>query len=332
MKKKGIIVLSLILITTLILAGCSGGPSATDNTTSDNDTAIAEANDSLENLKEAFSDGDETAIANSISDDGVTVVDNIEDSPPENYTKEEFINDMSEGPEPILLLNLINKTTEVNGDTVTISGETSASFQLPTGIQTTQPASLTKYNTTNPITTQDTYNGTNFSVEHPNNWYSISLSETTEELLMAIPSGQQKTSLVIWEEGVFTSTTLNELMSDLNDILSNMESKTDLPNLDDVTFTPSDNTDYTNAKDYTATYDYNYIPIILEIEMQKEGNTYKITQITVGQSSSVKTVSVTEKGIVINKNDNMYFISYGGNDEVYNETEADNIFSSFDIE
>jgi hypothetical protein len=330
----------MLIILSLILVGCGGSSSNTN-------TAISEANSSLEDLKDGVSDGDETVIASAISDDGVIIVNNVTNETLE-YSQNTFITALTNDPQSILILSLINETTQVNGDTVTISGESLASFQLPSsGVQTTSNSSdnnlmitgnltgsivreILLNTSNNSITTQDAYSGTYFSVEYPDNWYSFSDSDTNIEASIAFPNSQKSAS-AFWYKNVFDGAALDYFMTKLENAFFSMKTFTDYPYLDNLTFNYSNNDNYVSAEKYTATYDYNYKPIMVEIELQKEGDSYKITKITVGQSSTIKIVSVTEKGNVINKNDDLYFISYGGNNEVYNESEANSIFDSFDI-
>lgn len=315
-KKKSIIFLCLLLfVGCMILSGCSNG--------NNENKASVKANTALSNLIKGICEEDEGKIAGSISKNGVKIINNISGDS-FTYTKDEICSELKGDPSALLIFNLLDRTIQTNNNTVIISRETSTSLILFDIFQMAQPMSIDESSAI--PGTQKLHDVKYFSITYPDNWLSVSIPSYLYAISVAIAEKGIIASVLYSKDFIgFYNFTLDQL---INEIKNSLDEYSDI---DLISFESSDNDKYSSAKKYTVHYNYSYNPTLVEITFQKEEGNYKITQIKISQSSSRKTVSLTETGNIIKNNNDLYLVTYGGFEKAFNFSEANKIFDSFII-
>ncbi|MGP3779393.1 hypothetical protein ACTWKD_11225 [Halanaerobium saccharolyticum] len=241
------------------------------------------------------------------------------------------------------LVNEMNQTTDVNGDTVTIRGESFVGFHS-TGVygQSTNEKEnnfISPYSSLaqsileqqetedlglldSKVTSLSSYSGNNFSIEYPDSWEAASISQSDGEVLVGL-SSDLKLLLSFWAPDAFQNT--------------------DLPTLVDDTITHLINTSYIDLKDtdiqdisiagspgkmVMADYSQEYTPLIIEYKLKRQGDNYYLVEIAIYEAENTQTVSVKEKAYLINNNNDLYFASYSGQVDYFDLEEGNKILNS----
>lgn len=333
MKKKLSILISLITVFAVLLTGCGGGGGGSTNVS--DQEAIAESQSTLDTFYSSIENNDTEKLRSILSNDGITINDGTESM---TYTKDEFVSQLSQDTSSsyLGLVNEMNQTADVNGDTVTITGESFLGFQSSgiTSQSNTTKSNIATYSSlggtileelsisNNNVTSLSSYSGSKFSIEYPDSWESASAAETSREALIAL-SPKLKLLIAAWSQDEFLDTDLTTVV---NNTINNLETS-NLITLESTTTTDS-TINSSPAKIVTANYSKEYTPLIVEYKFKRKDGNYYLVEISLYKSDSTQTVSVQEKVYVINHNDDLYVASYSGKSEYYDLNEGNNILNS----
>jgi hypothetical protein len=343
MKRKLSILISLIAVLAVVLTGCGGGGGGT--TTVNDQEAIAESQSTLDTFYSSIENSDTEKLKTIIPDDGVTISGN-ETQESGTYSAEKIVNELSTQEGSYLgLLNEMNQTTEVNGDTVTIRGESYSGLYLSDvyslsnntdktfSLYSSMGNALSKNlnfdkltSTENSIKSLNNYSGNNLSITYPDAWESASTDTTDGEALIAL-SPKFELLLSFWIPNVFESETLDTVT---NGIINELEGNS---RIEFTTEPVLENFELDNSSGKKMSIEYNqeYTPLIIEYKLTNQNGKYYLTNISIYMADSTSTVAAKEKAYIINNNNDLYFASYGSIINNFDLEEANKILDSLTI-
>ncbi|MFP4015792.1 MAG: hypothetical protein ACLFUI_02055 [Halanaerobiales bacterium] len=346
MKKQGIILFSLLfLLMVIVLAGCSvmGDMHSTGQD-------LSAAYVVVEQFERGIADGDSNLLENSISQQGFTL---ITETGEYTYSRNEAASVFNVIEyEQNVIFDISNKVANENGSTVVVKGKLKPLLPEYTDVDIDdgETQSLSSTNTNKPmidlmaindsfsqkLANNDNdlaalYDGTNFNIEYPGGWMIYYLTTPDEEWTISF-SDNYMVSLVLWKNNELVNVDLDEYIASIIDQIESYEDQEAVPRLDNVSYSVRDIIlDNYPGVEFTLNVDCIYHPVVVEVTLELEGDSYYITKVEMARSDEVDVMPFQEMTNYINADDDLYMVSFMGTKAHFNSAEAYDILDTFEV-
>lgn len=327
-KTKIKILLTFLGVAILILTGCSSGTT----TPSTKETAEPEAsNIEVRNLETAVTSDSPELLADKIPEEGVSVNISGEETLYNKNDSEKLINDIKEEVNT-KKFNLINKETNIEKDTMLISGEIVESYSPTNTISESNNTST--YLASNQIESQ--FSSDNFVIETPDNWKeeSLTVDEGNVDLYSAYSLDIDEGVSIIYlnlnsDEKIDLSEITSNNVRQYFDSISKELEDLGIYNLE-ITDTENTKVNKKQAIRIDGNFDTEYRLFQLVLEYKEINNKYFLYNISIKKiDKSESTIKRRETAYLINDNNNLVLIDYVADSSQYKEANIQKIIGSF---
>ncbi|MFP4662746.1 MAG: hypothetical protein ACLFPF_11175, partial [Halanaerobiales bacterium] len=175
------------------------------------------------------------------------------------------------------------------------------------------------------------YEGTHFSIEYPDGWDTYKFSIFEPEAIISF-SEDYFISLVSCSNNVFADTDMDTYIESLIARVEDYEENERLPRLDNISHSEKDiSINGDSAVEVTFNYDYEFNPVVIEISLKLEGDSYYITKVELKTSQELDVVRFQERTAYLNENDDLYMVSFLGTRSSFDSVEANEIQKTFQV-